>query len=104
MSSISRKTVAWASGAVLAVGGCTAGIVLAVQGGGQGGGPAAGPAAASPAAKQVPLRLVSISPADGVSDANGAAAVTVTYNQPLPASAALPTVTPADRRLVAAGG
>ena len=95
MSSISRKTVAWASGAVLAVGGCTAGIVLAVQGGGQGGGQAAGPAAASPAAKQVPLRLVSISPADGVSDANGAAAVTVTYNQPLPASAELPTVTPA---------
>ena len=35
VSSISRKTVALAAGAALAVGGCTAGIVIAVQGSGQ---------------------------------------------------------------------
>ncbi len=32
MGRLSRKTVAWAAGAALAVGGCTAGIVIAVQG------------------------------------------------------------------------
>ena len=37
MSSLSRKTVAWAAGAALAVGGCTAGIVIAAQGGGPAG-------------------------------------------------------------------
>jgi hypothetical protein len=103
---ISRKTVAWASGAALAVGGATAGIVIAVQGGGQ---PAGGHTGASypgpntggtatvraAAAKQVPLRLVSISPASGDRAANGAGSITVTYNQALPASAPLPNVSPA---------
>jgi peptidoglycan hydrolase-like protein with peptidoglycan-binding domain len=95
VSSISRKTVAWASGAVLAVGGCTAGIVLAVQGGGQGAGPPGSTTAARAAAKPTPLRLVSISPADGGKAVNGTAAITVTYNQPLPASAPLPVLSPA---------
>ena len=94
MSRIPRKTAAWASGAVLAVGGCAAGIVLAVQGGGQAAGHTPGGATAA-AAPQAPLRLVSISPADGSGDADGAAAITVAYNQPLPASAAWPAVTPA---------
>jgi hypothetical protein len=96
VSNISRKTVAWASGAVLAVGGCTAGIVLAVQGGGQGAGhTAGGTTAARAAAKPTPLRLVSVSPADGDKAVNGTAAITVTYNQPLPASAPLPVLSPA---------
>jgi len=96
MSSLSRKTVAWAAGAALAVGGCTAGIVIAAQGGGTsnsgtGGTVAAGAAAARP----VPLRLVSISPASGAHAVDGAGTITVTYNQPLPATAPLPALSPA---------
>ena len=92
MGSISRKTVAWAAGAVLAVGGCTAGIVIAVHGEGTS---RSATAAAHSAARPVPLRLVSISPADGAQAVDGAATVTVTYNQPLPATAPLPTLSPA---------
>jgi hypothetical protein len=78
------------------VGGCTAGIVLAVQGGGQAAGQSAGgTAAARAAAKPTPLRLVSITPADGDKAVNGAGNITVTYNQPLPASAPLPALSPA---------
>lgn len=91
MGSISRKTVAWAAGAVLAVGGCTAGIVIAVHGGGT----SRSATAAHAAARPVPLRLISISPADGAQAVDGAATVTVTYNQPLPATAPLPTLSPA---------
>ncbi len=90
MISISRKTVAWTSAAVLAVGGCTAGIVLAVQG--------VGPPAASQHtvhAAPPPLRVVSISPAGGDRDVDGVGNITVTYNQPLPASAPLPVLSPA---------
>ena len=61
VSSISRKTVAWASAAVLAVGGCTAGIVLAVQRRGEPTQPP-GQRRGHPAAP-LPLRVVSISPA-----------------------------------------
>jgi len=95
VSSLSRKTVAWAAGAALAIGGCTAGIVVATQGGGQssGSGTAAGKAHAAPAVQ--PLRLVSITPATGGKDVNGAASITVTYNQPLPATAPLPALSPA---------
>jgi peptidoglycan hydrolase-like protein with peptidoglycan-binding domain len=94
VSSLSRKTVAWAAGAALAVGGCAAGIVVATQGGGQSGG--TGTATGKPHAPVVePLRLVSITPATGGKDVNGAAQITVTYNQPLPASAPLPTLSPA---------
>ena len=42
-----------------------------------------------------PLRVVSISPASGERDVNGAGNITVTYNQPLPATAPLPTLSPA---------
>ena len=95
MRSISRKTAAWAYGAVIAVAGCTAGIVVATQGGGaaaSGGQAASGRQAAQPA--RAPLRLVSTSPASGVRAANGAAAITVTYNEPLPASAPSPRLSP----------
>ncbi len=91
MISVSRKTVAWASAAVLAVGGGTAVIVLAAQGSGQAGRHSA---AAHPAALP-PLRVVSISPAGGGRDVDGVGNVTVTYNQPLPASAPLPALSPA---------
>jgi hypothetical protein len=94
VSSLSRKTVAWAAGAALAVGGCAAGIVIVTQGGGQPGGTGtATPKAHAPAV--VPLRLISITPATGGKDVNGAAEITVTYNQPLPATAPLPTLAPA---------
>ena len=41
-----------------------------------------------------PLRLVSITPGADARAANGAAGVTVTYNEPLPDSAAMPTLKP----------
>jgi peptidoglycan hydrolase-like protein with peptidoglycan-binding domain len=89
--------VAWAAGAVLAVGGCTAGIVVAVQGGGQ---PGTGNAAQATAARPAPLDLVSVSPfslsqSGGVQDVDGAGSIIVTYNEPLPATAPLPELSPA---------
>jgi lipoprotein-anchoring transpeptidase ErfK/SrfK len=82
------------SGAVIAVGGATAGIVAATSGGGSGAAHAAD-AAKHAATKPVALRLVSISPQGGATAANGAAGVTVTYNKPLPANAPFPTLSPA---------
>ncbi len=103
MSRISRRTAALASGAVIAIGGCAAGIVLAVQGSSHGAGarPNPGPtsSARAAAAQPAPLSLVSVSPAGGNRDANGGGTITVTYNQPLPAAAPLPVLAPA-----AAGG
>ena len=46
------------------------------------------------AASQSPLRLVSVSPAPGASDVNGAQPITVTYNQPLPDNVPFPTLSP----------
>jgi L,D-transpeptidase catalytic domain len=90
--SISRKTAAWASGAVIAVGGATAGIIVATSPGGT----AAGAVAkAVVAIKTVPLRLVSITPGNGTRAADGGAGVAVTYNEPLPASTPMPTLKPA---------
>ena len=96
--------MAWTAGAALAVGGCTAGIVVAVQGaGGSGTSPsstvrsATGGTAAARAAvvrPAPPLRVVSISPASGGRAVNGAGDITVTYNQPLPATAPMPTLSP----------
>jgi hypothetical protein len=95
LRSISWRAVAWASGAVIAIGGgATAGVFLSSPG-------LAGTtavriaAAARPAAaRPVPLRLVSISPPGGAAAANGASEITVTYNQPLPAAAPLPRLSP----------
>ena len=93
MSSLSRKTVAWAAGAALVVAGATTGIVIAVTGGSPGSGSTAGAKAhAKPAPP--PLRLTSVSPAAHGKGVNGTSAVTVTYNQPLSATDPLPTVTP----------
>ena len=103
MGRLSRKTVAWTAGAALVAGGCTAGIVVAVQDAGGSGTSASGtvrpstaPTAAARAAvvKPVPLRVVSISPASGGRAVNGAGDITVTYNQPLPATAPMPTLSP----------
>jgi hypothetical protein len=94
--SVSRKTAAWVSGAVIAVGGATAGIVAATSSGsGSGSSAHAADAAKHAATKPVALRLVSISPQGGATAANGATGVTVTYNRPLPATAPFPTLTPA---------
>ena len=98
MSSLSRKTVALAAGAALAVGGATAGIVIAAQGGGQ---PATGGAVTQAAAiKPAPFDLVSVSAvslsqAAGAQAVNGAGTIVVTYNQAIPPSAPLPTLSPA---------
>jgi peptidoglycan hydrolase-like protein with peptidoglycan-binding domain len=99
VSSLSRKTVAWAAGAALAVGGGTAGIVIAAQGGGQ---PATGGTAVAQAAavRPAPLDLVSVSPVSlsqsaGAQAVNGAGTIVVTYNQPIPATAPLPQLSPA---------
>jgi hypothetical protein len=78
------------SGATLAVVGCTASIAGCTAGDSGG----SGATAAAKAAAAPPLRVVSISPADGAQDANGAGPITVTYNEKLPASAALPAVSP----------
>ena len=95
MRSVSRKTVAWVSGAVIAVGGATAGIVAATSSGGGSGSARAADAAKHAAAKPVALRLASISPQGGATAVNGATGVTVTYNKPLPATAPFPTLKPA---------
>ena len=63
--SVSRKTAAWVSGAVIAVGGATAGIVAATSSGSGGNAAHAADAAKHAAAKPIALRLVSISPQDG---------------------------------------
>ena len=100
MSSLSRKTVAWAAGAALAVGGGTAGIVIATQGGG--GQPTTGGTAVAraAAARPAPLDLVSVSPVSlskttGTQAVDGAGTIVVTYNQAIPATAPLPTLSPA---------
>ncbi|TVY99844.1 hypothetical protein EAS64_40065 [Trebonia kvetii] len=95
MIHLSRKTAAWASGAVLVIGGCTAGIVLAAQGSGSGRGHPVSAASSPSVAKPVALRLVSVNPGDGDRAVDGARTITVTYNQPLPASAPLPVLSPA---------
>jgi peptidoglycan hydrolase-like protein with peptidoglycan-binding domain len=95
VSSITWKSAAWVSGAAIAVGGCAAGIVIAAQLGGRAHAvPTVKTAATGPAAA-APLRVVSVSPAGGARDVNGAGTITVTYNQPLPAGAALPVLSPA---------
>jgi lipoprotein-anchoring transpeptidase ErfK/SrfK len=96
--SISRTTVAWASIAIIVVGGGVTGVVLAT--GGSGGQQAAPRAPERLASKQtaprpVPLRLLSVSPADGARDVDGAGVITVTFSKPLPASAPLPQLSPA---------
>lgn len=101
---ISRGRVAVVAGAAVALaGGLTA---LAVGHGGQpqasatAGGPTAGSAAARNAAAvrhigpPPPLRALSVTPANGSGDVSGVRTITVTYNQPLPANAPYPRISP----------
>ncbi len=96
MRSISRATVAWASGAVIAVGAGTAGIYLAVTGShpAQSASPARVAVRHEPASRPTPLRLLSVSPANGSRGVDGADGVTVTFNKPLPPGASLPQLSP----------
>jgi hypothetical protein len=93
---LSRKAAAWTGGAIIAAGGVGAGAYAAVA---HNGPPAPRPhvaaAPARPAPPPPPLRLLSVSPAAGSRGVDGADSITVTFNQPLPATAALPRLSPA---------
>lgn len=97
MRTLSRKAAAWTGGAIIAVGGVGVGVYAAVARNSSQ--PAPRPHAAAPAARPVPppppLRLVSVSPATGSQGVDGGDNITVTFNQPLPASAPLPQLSPA---------
>jgi lipoprotein-anchoring transpeptidase ErfK/SrfK len=95
--SISRTTVAWASIGVIVVGGGVTGVVLATSGGSGHPAPRASQHLASKqtAPQPAPLRLLSVSPADGTPNADGADTLTVTFSKPLPAGAPMPQVSPA---------
>lgn len=93
MRTLSRKAAAWACGVTIAACGTGAGVYFAV---------ASGPAPAAAELHAVvmhapppPLRLVSISPANGSQGVDGAGEITVTFNEPLPATAPLPELSPA---------
>jgi hypothetical protein len=88
----SRTTVAVAAVAALAVaGGVTA---FAVTHGHTAQASTASNTAAVKDAAGPPLRVLSVTPADGSRGVNGTTPVTVTFNQPVPASAALPRLSP----------
>ncbi|MFZ2047926.1 MAG: L,D-transpeptidase family protein [Trebonia sp.] len=96
MRTLSRKAAAWTGGAIIAAGGVAAGAYAAVA---HNGSPAprqhVAAAPARPAPPPPPLRLLSVSPAAGSRGVDGADSITVTFNQPLPASAPLPRLSPA---------
>jgi len=88
-----------AGGAIIAAGGLGVGIYAGVSGG-SGTVHAvhavhAGRAAVHAPPPRPPLRVVSVTPASGSRDANGADDVTVTFNEPLIASDPLPSLSPA---------
>jgi peptidoglycan hydrolase-like protein with peptidoglycan-binding domain len=86
--------VAWASGVIIAVGAGVTGVLLA--GGGHPGHASSRPSGQVAGARQpAPLRLISVSPADGRHGVDGVSVVTVTFNQPPPATAPLPRLSPA---------
>jgi peptidoglycan hydrolase-like protein with peptidoglycan-binding domain len=94
---ISRKAAAWASGAVIVVGGSVAGFYAAGQNHQAQASPGSSGhvSAVHAAAAQRPLRLLSVAPANGSQGVDGTGTVRVTFNEPLPASAPLPRLTPA---------
>ncbi|HET6191315.1 MAG TPA: L,D-transpeptidase family protein [Trebonia sp.] len=96
MRTLSRRAAAWTGGAIIAAGGVGAGAYAAVA---RNGPPAprqhVAAAPARPAPPPPPLRLLSVSPAAGSRGVDGAGSITVTFNQPLPASAPLPRLSPA---------
>jgi hypothetical protein len=94
---LSRKAAAWTCGAIIAAAGIGAGAYAAVA---RNSPPAprqhlAAHLPARPAPPPPPLRLVSVSPAGGSRAVDGGDNITVTFNQPLPASAPLPRLSPA---------
>ena len=89
---LSRKAAVWTGGAIIAAGGVGAGVYAAVA---RSSSPAPRPHAAARPAPPPPLRLVSVSPATGSRGVDGGDNITVTFNQPLPASAPLPQLSPA---------
>ena len=93
---LSRKAAAWTGGAIIAAGGVAVGAYAAVA---HNGSPAprqhVAAAPARPAPPPPPLRLLSVSPAAGSRGVDGADSITVPFNQPLPASAPLPRLSPA---------
>lgn len=97
MRNISRTAAAWGCGAIIVAGAGVTGIVLATGGHpGQAspGAPGQRPAAVTHHA-MAPPRVISVSPANGSNGVNGARVVTVTFNEPLPATAPLPRLSPA---------
>jgi peptidoglycan hydrolase-like protein with peptidoglycan-binding domain len=88
----SRTAVVLASGAALTIAGGVTAVTFAAH---------HGPARARNAAvthvtsARPPLRVASVTPADGSHGVNGAEPVTVTFNQPLPARAPFPRLSPA---------
>lgn len=98
MRSITRPTAVWGSAAILVAGAGITGIVLAVS---SHSGPPPGAresrqhAAAARQAAAPPLRLISVSPASGSRNVDGIRVITVTFNEPLPAAAPLPRLSPA---------
>jgi len=97
---MTRKATVITAGAIVAAGACAAGG-YAVLGNHQ----ARAQARTAPVAVRHhatvppqpprPLRLVSVTPADGSRGVDGAGTITVTFSKPLPASAALPRLSPA---------
>jgi lipoprotein-anchoring transpeptidase ErfK/SrfK len=94
---MSRTTIVWASIGIIVVGGGVAGGVLATSGSsGSSGSHPQQLARHDTTARPAPLvRLLSVSPASGSSGINGTNDITVTFSEPLPAAAPMPTVYPA---------
>ena len=99
MRTMSRKAAAITAGAIVAAGACAAGVYVAL-----GSHQASAQARVSPVAARHhaavpspprPLRLLSVTPANGSRGVDGAGDITVTFSKPLPAGAALPRLSPA---------
>jgi lipoprotein-anchoring transpeptidase ErfK/SrfK len=93
--SISRTTMAWASIGIIAVGGATAGIVLATSSSPASHAGSGHLAKHETAAKPAPLRLLSVTPAGGSRGVDGADDITVTFSKPVPAGNPMPVLSPA---------
>jgi lipoprotein-anchoring transpeptidase ErfK/SrfK len=99
---VSRKAAAWASGAIIVVGAGVAGIYANGQNHRAQTYPGSLPSgssthtsiAVSHVAPQ-PLRLLTVTPANGSQRVDGAGDITVTFSKPLPATAPLPQLSPA---------
>jgi hypothetical protein len=91
----SRTSIIVASGAALAVAGGITAISFAASGNGHQQARTSATISAHAAAQTLPLRVTSVSPADGSQHVNGTDPVTITFNQPLPANTSLPRLSPA---------